>query len=231
MGKEARVKAVLLIDPSEDSRGGLAAQMEAFGYHVLTADGEAGGPGEIAPERTVDLVILDAAGPAVDGPAAIARIRGAVPFETVPILVLTDTDTIGTVGECLRAGADDYLVKPIDTRLLYQRLQNLLEPNPRNYGRVPCHVVVEVNTGHDQHTGELLELSEGGAGFLLSAPLVKGDIVKLAFVLPREAEPVSVGAQVVHCREAEGGYQSGVNFIIIHQETKERLRRFWERGE
>ncbi len=225
------MKTVLLVDDSKLLRDQVAAMLETYGYRVLTAADGDEGLNVLLSGDTVDMVILDIVMPVMDGPAMLSKVRSSEGLEKLPILVLTAADHVEMVAPCLEAGADDYLLKPVDPRLLYQRVQKLLERNPRNYMRTACSSVVEVDTGHDLLTGELLELSEGGAGFLLKAPLDVGDIVKLTFALPRDAEELTVGAKVVHCHKAEGGYHSGVNFVIIEDKVRAKLRGLWERAE
>ncbi len=79
-----------------------------------------------------DLMVLDVGLPGMSGIALCAELR-ARGLE-VPILILSARDQVGDRVEGLRAGADDYLVKPFDLDELVARLQALLRRATRVAG-------------------------------------------------------------------------------------------------
>jgi DNA-binding response OmpR family regulator len=96
--------------------------LQSNGFEVLAEQ-----HGERAIERTererLDLVILDLGLPGKDGFAVCKAIRS---HSAVPILILTarDNDIDHVVG--LELGADDYVVKPVEPRVLVARINALL---------------------------------------------------------------------------------------------------------
>ena len=226
-----RDKSVLVVDDSRFIRNQVENLLQGFGYRTISAANGAEGLKYLLGSEDVGLVILDVVMPVMDGRTMIDEIRSHGKSKDLPVLVLTGTEHIEMVAQCLEAGCNDYLVKPVDPRLLYQRVQNLLENHPRSHRRVVCNVVVEVSTGPEQFMGEIQELCEAGAGLLLDTPLEEGDIVKVSFVLPREADPVVLGAEVVYSRGDGAECQHGLNFIIIDDKTRERIQAYVESGE
>jgi DNA-binding response OmpR family regulator len=73
--------------------------------------------------KDADLVLLDLGLPDIDGLDFLRILRRA---STVPVLVLTARDGDGAVVLGLRAGADDYLVKPVRQAVLLARVQALI---------------------------------------------------------------------------------------------------------
>ncbi|QIZ70492.1 response regulator transcription factor [Oxynema aestuarii] len=71
-----------------------------------------------------DLIILDIMLPKLDGVSLCKRMRSNGYFQ--PILLLTALDTSRDKVKGLDAGADDYLVKPVDLSELFARLRALL---------------------------------------------------------------------------------------------------------
>jgi len=113
---------VLLVEDDPAARQGLELALRRLGYEVRPAEtGEAAldGMGEDA----VDVVVLDVMLPGVDGFEVCRRLRRD---SDVPVIMLTargdDIDIV--VG--LEAGADDYVVKPVEPRVLDARIRAVL---------------------------------------------------------------------------------------------------------
>src|SRR6185437_7835472 len=112
-------------------RGLLRALLERAGHQVVVApDGRAGLRELYA--GSPDLVILDVAMPGLDGWATLGRIREV---SDVPVLMLTARDAELERVRGLRAGADDYVVKPFGRQELAARVDVLLRRPRRGGGR------------------------------------------------------------------------------------------------
>ena len=113
---------VLLIEDDELIAHGILAGLRAHGLIadvVCTAS-----QGAVAISNLhCDIVILDLGLPDEDGASLLARVR-AKGF-SVPVLVLSARDTVEDRVALLRAGADDYLLKPFDLDELIARLHAL----------------------------------------------------------------------------------------------------------
>jgi CheY-like chemotaxis protein len=69
-------------------------------------------------ERPFDVVLMDCNMPVMDGYAATAQIRALERGRHLPILAMTANDSPEDRDACLRAGMDDYLVKPIQAAIV-----------------------------------------------------------------------------------------------------------------
>lgn len=75
-----------------------------------------------------DLVVLDLHMPKLDGFAVLKQLREAEPAgEFLPVLVLTGDNTSEIRRQALKAGANDFLGKPIDYTEVTLRIKNLLQ--------------------------------------------------------------------------------------------------------
>jgi len=120
MSKPSR--AVLLIEDELKIRRFLRAGFEIHGFSVLEAENGADGL-KTATFNTPDLVILDLALPDMRGAEVLERLRS---WSNVPVIVLSVTSTEDEKVRLLRAGADDYVVKPFGMAELLARAEAAL---------------------------------------------------------------------------------------------------------
>lgn len=102
----------------------MAGIARGLGFEVVEA-----GDGEVAlgalNRRVPDLVVTDLHMPRLDGRALIARARAHPDMAQTPIMVVTADDARESKIELLRAGADEFIVKPFDPDELAIRLRSL----------------------------------------------------------------------------------------------------------
>ena len=113
--------AVLVIDDGPDNRLLLRALLERGGYRPVLADSGIAGLACLDLE-TPALILLDYMMPDMTGPEVARRIRSRPGGRDIPIVLLTASADEGHVEEAYRAGADDYLTKPFDRKVLMARV-------------------------------------------------------------------------------------------------------------
>jgi CheY-like chemotaxis protein len=78
---------------------------------------------DMATNTPFDLILMDLQMPEVDGLEATRLIRSAAPASQPAIIALTANTMEGDEDECLRAGMDDYLGKPVKLEEVIAKLQ------------------------------------------------------------------------------------------------------------
>ena len=114
---------VLLVEDEPDMAGFIAKGLRNESYAVEVAEDGAAGLYQ-AEINDYDLVILDVRLPVKDGLTVCRELRDRA-FRS-PILMLTALDGADDVVNGLNCGADDYLPKPFDFRVLLARMRALL---------------------------------------------------------------------------------------------------------
>lgn len=74
----------------------------------------------------IDIVIMDMQLPVVDGLEAVRQIKSIKP--ELPIIAHTASTYNDAIEQCLDAGCDDYISKPVSIEDLLNRIENLLNP-------------------------------------------------------------------------------------------------------
>ncbi len=117
---------VLIVDDEPYNRDLLSQELEDIGHFTLTAaDGQVAL--DILSVSEVDLVLLDIMMPRMNGLQVLEALREDGRLSGLPVIVVSAIEDIKSVARCLRLGAEDHLVKPIDPVLLRARVQGTLE--------------------------------------------------------------------------------------------------------
>ena len=124
---------VLLV---EDDEGVASALAELLGHAGVSVIRTGRGADALNRLKGCDLVLLDLGLPDMDGLDVLQTLRRA---STVPVIIMTARDSDGAVVLGLRAGADDYLVKPVRKAVLLARIQAVMRRVHRNRGNAPAH--------------------------------------------------------------------------------------------
>ena len=115
---------ILTIDDEENIRNGLADNFELEGYEVKqAASGEEGL--KLIAEGGIDLVITDLRMDGISGSEVVKHVTSEHPG--VPIIVLTGHGSIDDATAALKAGAFDFLTKPLDLDHLNKIVKNALQ--------------------------------------------------------------------------------------------------------
>lgn len=114
---------ILTIDDEENIRNGLADNFELEGYNVQqAANGKAGL--ELIANGGIDLVITDLRMDGMSGEEVVQHVTTEHPG--IPIIVLTGHGSIEEAAKAIKAGAFDFLTKPLDLDHLNHIVKNAL---------------------------------------------------------------------------------------------------------
>jgi CheY-like chemotaxis protein len=118
------MKKILIVEDVEFNRD-LLVQLLEDDYEILTAvDGAAGI--DLAAQEHPDLILMDLSLPVIDGWEATRQIKSNQSLCDIPIIALTAHAMRGDAEQALKCGCDDYLSKPFDEQLLFQKLAHFL---------------------------------------------------------------------------------------------------------
>ena len=118
------MKKILIVEDIEFNVD-LLEQLLEDDYELLIArDGQAGV--EKARADRPDLILMDMSLPVLDGWEATRQLKADESLKSIPIIALTAHAMRGDEERARAAGCDDYLTKPLDENLLFEKLSRYL---------------------------------------------------------------------------------------------------------
>lgn len=117
---------ILIVDDEPVQRRLLESSVARMGFEVLAVDSGQAALAVFEDQASPDIsaVILDLVMPDLDGMAVLSRLRGKGIM--VPVIVQTAQGGIDTVISAMRAGAFDFVVKPVSPERLHVAINNAL---------------------------------------------------------------------------------------------------------
>ena len=117
--------SLLVVDDSDANRDMLSRRLQRRGYAVTAAAGGREALELIAKHR-YDLILLDIVMPDVNGLKVLQTLRQTWSAADLPVIIATAKDESGNVVDGLKAGANDYVTKPLDLPVVLARVQTHL---------------------------------------------------------------------------------------------------------
>ena len=115
---------ILVVDDDPGHLTALKTIIKSWGYRVYLADDGAHAV-ESVKQRSFDLILMDVRMTHMSGIQALKKIKDYNP--AIPVLIMTAYSSVDSAVEALKAGAYDYLTKPLDFEVLKLSLERALE--------------------------------------------------------------------------------------------------------
>lgn len=116
---------MLIVDDSRTMRNFLAAIAQELSFETtLACDGVDALPRLTAPNR-FEVALVDWEMPRMDGISLLKAVRERRDLDHMKILMVTSLSTMSSVTEALQKGADDYLMKPVTSEMVAEKLRLL----------------------------------------------------------------------------------------------------------
>jgi two-component system sensor histidine kinase/response regulator len=116
---------VLIVDDELFNIDYLQQELEEGNYDLVTAYNGTEAVEKIKQERP-DLVLLDLMMPVMDGFAVLRQVKADPDLRDIPVIIISAANNSRSVVKGIKLGAEDYITKPIDERLLLQKVKEYL---------------------------------------------------------------------------------------------------------
>lgn len=115
---------ILIVEDNEELLQILSELFSPF-YHIFTATNGLDGLG-LVKKHPIDIIVSDILMPKMSGTEMCLQIKGNADYCHIPIVLLTALGTVEQSIEGLNRGADAYITKPFNAKLLLARVNNLI---------------------------------------------------------------------------------------------------------
>ncbi len=147
---------ILVVDDERALRLVLRKAMEKKGYKAIEAC-DTRHCLDICQQQLPDLILLDAMIPGSDGFSCCEQVQALLKDRCPPILMITSLNKQEAVDKAVKAGATDYITKPINWNLLDRRVNRLLSTrweNPELKQKIQreCLLTLRLEAGFSETT-------------------------------------------------------------------------------
>lgn len=116
---------IMIVDDMEVIRQAMSTLLRFEGHTTLTATNGAEAMTHIREGSRPDLVLMDISMPGMDGLTALDALRHNAATCTTPVIMMSSQSDAATIGEAIRLGATEYLVK---SQLSWEEVRERLGP-------------------------------------------------------------------------------------------------------
>lgn len=124
-GKEKEKTIILVVEDNKDVRDYIRRPLEPLHGVVEAANGKEGI--KLAKSVIPDLIVSDIMMPEGDGYELCREIKKDIATSHIPVILLTAKASEESIIQGLKTGADDYITKPFNSKILCARIENLIE--------------------------------------------------------------------------------------------------------
>ena len=119
--------ALLIVDDNADNRYTLIRRLKRAGYTDIDSANDGLEALVKIEAKNFDLVLLDIMMPNMDGFQVLEHLSAQGKLTDLPIIVISALDDSADIIRCIELGAEDYLTKPFNPKLLQARIKSVLE--------------------------------------------------------------------------------------------------------
>ncbi len=123
----ARAERILVVEDDQFSQQLIGLYLGKAGFSQVTAAADGRDALDIAKRQRFDLVLLDLNLPRMNGAEVLRRLKKEGMLTDIPVIITSSMGNMDDIVHCMDLGAEDFLLKPFNVRLLENRVSAILE--------------------------------------------------------------------------------------------------------
>jgi DNA-binding NtrC family response regulator len=132
---------IMMVDDEEEVLRAQTFTLNSVGFDNIITVTDSHLVFDILREKEVELILLDLMMPALSGEEVLTKVKQDYPH--IPVIVITAKNAVDTAVNCMKSGALDYMVKPVEKNRLISGIQNAVEIRnwKRRYADLKSHLI------------------------------------------------------------------------------------------
>lgn len=116
---------ILVVDDEPQLRNFIRMRLEVNKFKVILASDGIEGLKKTQEEKP-DLILLDILMPNLDGFGMLRKLKEDDKTKSIPVIILTAQDKPQNISRALEIGANDYMAKPFESKIMLEKIRKLL---------------------------------------------------------------------------------------------------------
>ena len=117
---------ILVVDDLPENLNLMSRLLGKMECEVITAESGRDALNRLR-DTEIDIVLLDLVMPDIDGREVLAQIKADEHLRALPVIMISGRQDMDQIIDCIQVGADDYLLKPVNSVLLSARIKSGIE--------------------------------------------------------------------------------------------------------
>lgn len=187
---------------------------------------------KIAKQERPDIILLDLVMPEMGGIETTRILKSDPELKKIPVVIVTSTNKRE---ESLKAGADDFVQKPINERHLLNEIKKFVAIKEREEERVPIGLEVKYRYMGIDRVNYSRDISNKGIFLITEKPVPIGVELELEFDLPEDGKFNRLKTKAVVVREEREEREGriitgmGLEFRDLNEEKAKKILQFISR--
>ena len=175
--------------------------------------------------RHFDLIITDANMPHYTGFELVKTIRSDSRYKNTGIAMLTGMREKESIEKAIKAGVDDYIVKPIDPMIFLRKVNDLLSKKPpRKQQEITFSSISDETDAKIKLETQIISISETGLKLRTQFALPPGCLLSIQTNLFHLMEVETPPLKVIACNKLENEFQLSVSFVGLSEHDFDKIR-------
>jgi len=216
---------VLIVDDDPDILKITDMLLTRGGHDVITAS-DAIRAMDLLNSSSFDLLISDARMPHFSGFELIQTLKNNKRFEEMAVAMLTSLRERRDIEKAIRAGVNDYIIKPIDPLVFLKKVDELLERfPPKDRAILEFAPSTAYSEGKVTLPLQILNLSEAGVLCHSNIAYAEGSVIEINIPVFEDLGQAKQTMKVIACKEvADNEWEIELGFYAMPDDFTENIR-------
>ncbi|MCT4642405.1 MAG: response regulator [Bacteriovoracaceae bacterium] len=217
---------ILIVDDMKPIQVLLKRRLEKEKHDVIVTNNGKEAYTEIINSEDIDLIFLDIMMPGQNGIEFLEKHFNECRDKNIKVCMLTALEDNDNIQKCLKLGAIDYLVKPIDNELLLEKLDALLNDNPSGrFAAIKTLIPAIIELNDMIYKSSIIVLSENRTLIESKQEFITQEIIQISSPhLDKLIGDIKISARIIQLKKDKDSFVYLCEFIGLSEKKTSKIR-------